>query len=149
MSGSFAGIVRPLAPADKDAWLALWVGYLAFYKTALAPEITETTFARLTGGDAAMFALVAETDGRLVGIAHAIAHPSTWAQGAYIYLNDLFVAPDLRGTGAGRALIEALYARADAMGAARVYWLTHETNATARKLYDSLAANDGFVEYRR
>jgi GNAT superfamily N-acetyltransferase len=142
-------IVRPLVAADKQAWLPLWAGYLAFYKTALAPEVTETAFARLTGGDAAMFGLVAETDGSIVGIAHAIAHPSTWAKGAYVYLNDLFVAPQARGTGAGRALIEALYARADAMGAERVYWLTHETNTTARKLYDSLAANDGFVEYRR
>jgi GNAT superfamily N-acetyltransferase len=149
MSGPFAGIIRPLAAADKEAWLTLWAGYLAFYKTALAPEVTETAFARLTGSDAAMFALVAETDGRIVGIAHAIAHPSTWALAPYIYLNDLFVAPEARGTGAGRALIEALYARADAMGAERVYWLTHETNATARRLYDSLAANDGFVEYRR
>jgi GNAT superfamily N-acetyltransferase len=96
-----------------------------------------------------MFGLVAAQDGRIVGIAHCIVHRSTWARGTYVYLNDLFVAPDLRGSGAGRALIEAIYKHADEIGAERVYWLTHESNATARKLYDSLAFNDGFVEYRR
>ena len=141
--------VRTLEPADKEAWLALWAGYLAFYKATLAPEVTEVTFARLTGADADMFGLVAEQDGRVVGIAHGIVHRSTWAVAPYVYLNDLFVAPEARGSGAGRALIEAVYARADAMGAERVYWLTHETNAAGRRLYDTLAVNDGFLEYRR
>ena len=145
----FSGIIRPLAAADKTAWLKLWAGYLEFYKTSLAPDVTEAAFARLTGGDDAMFGLVAEQDGRIVGIAHGILHRSTWAKGKYLYLNDLFVAPDVRGSGAGRALIEAVYARADAIGAERVYWLTHETNATARRLYDTLAFTDGFLEYRR
>jgi GNAT superfamily N-acetyltransferase len=141
--------VRALVPADKEAWLPLWTGYLAFYNAALAPEVTETAFARLTGPDADMFGLVAEQDGRIIGIAHCVVHRSTWVLGNYVYLNDLFVAPDVRGSGAGRALIEAVYRRADELGAERVYWLTHESNATARRLYDSLAANDGFVEYRR
>lgn len=145
----FSGTVRPLAPADKPAWLTLWAGYLAFYKASLTPEVTDTAFARLTGVDASMFGLAAERDGRMIGIAHCIAHRTTWARGQYVYLNDLFVAPDVRGSGAGRALIEAVYRRADEMGAERVYWLTHETNTAARKLYDSLAVNDGFLEYRR
>ena len=145
----FSGIVRPLAAADKPAWLKLWAGYLEFYKTNLPSETTEAAFTRLTGPGADMFGLVAEQDGRIVGISHCIVHRSTWARGNYIYLNDLFVAPDVRGSGAGRALIEAIYKCADEMGAERVYWLTHESNATARKLYDSLAFNDGFVEYRR
>lgn len=141
--------VRSLAATDTQAWLALWAGYLAFYKATLAPEVTETTFARLTGPDADMFGLAAEIDGRVVGIAHCIVHRSTWAVAPYVYLNDLFVAPEVRGSGVGRALIEAVYARADAMGAERVYWLTHETNAAGRRLYDRLAVNDGFLEYRR
>jgi GNAT superfamily N-acetyltransferase len=145
----FSGSVRPLAASDKPAWLKLWAGYLEFYRASLAPEVTEATFARLTGDDEAMFGLVAEQDGRIVGIAHGILHRSTWATGLYLYLNDMFVSPDVRGSGAGRALIEAVYAHADAIGAERVYWLTHESNATARKLYDTLAVNDGFVEYRR
>jgi GNAT superfamily N-acetyltransferase len=145
----FSGIVRLLAVADKPGWLKLWAGYLEFYETSLPPDVTETAFARLTGDDDAMFGLVAEQDGRIGGIAHGILHRSTWAKGKYLYLNDLFVAPDVRGSGAGRALIEAVYAHADAVGAERVYWLTHETNATARRLYDTLAFTDGFLECRR
>jgi GNAT superfamily N-acetyltransferase len=145
----FSGVVRPLVAADKPAWLKLWAGYLEFYKASLPTDVKETAFARMTGADKDMFGLVAEQDGRIVGIAHGILHRSTWAKGQYLYLNDLFVSPDARGSGAGRALIEAVYAHADAIGAERVYWLTHETNATARKLYDSLAVNDGFLEYRR
>lgn len=145
----FPGSIRPLTTADKAAWLLLWAGYLAFYKATLTPEVTDTAFTRLTGADASMFGLVAEQDGRVIGIAHGIVHRSTWAVAPYVYLNDLFVAPEARGGGAGRALIEAVYARADAMGAERVYWLTHETNAAGRRLYDTLAVNDGFLEYRR
>ena len=145
----FSGTVRPLAAADKPAWLKLWAGYLEFYKTGLPPDVTEAAFERLTGADEDMFGLVAEQDGRIVGIAHGILHRSTWAKGLYLYLNDLFVSPDVRGSGAGRALIGAVYAHADAIGVERVYWLTHETNTTARRLYDSLAFNDGFLEYRR
>jgi GNAT superfamily N-acetyltransferase len=145
----FSGIVRPLEVADKSAWLSLWAGYLEFYKASLSAEVTESTFTRLTGADADMFGLVAEQDSRIVGIAHCVVHRSTWARGNYIYLHDLFVSPDVRGGGAGRALIEAIYKRADETGAERVYWLTHESNATARKLYDALAFNDGFLEYRR
>ena len=145
----FSGNVRPLAVTDRPAWLPLWAGYLEFYKASLPPDVTEAAFARLTSLNEDMFGLVAEQDGRIVGIAHGILHRSTWAKGLYLYLNDLFVAPDARGSGAGRALIGGVYAHADAIGAERVYWLTHETNATARKLYDSLAVNDGFLEYRR
>jgi len=145
----FTGTIRPLAASDRTAWAPLWAGYLKFYKSKLPPEVTQTTFARLLDPDEPMFALVAEHDGRLIGIAHSVVHRSTWAKGPFVYLNDLFVAPDVRGSGAGRALIEAVYAHADAMGAERVYWLTHETNTTARRLYDTLAVNDGFLEYRR
>jgi GNAT superfamily N-acetyltransferase len=145
----FSGTVRSLTAADKPAWLPLWAGYLEFYKASLPLDVTEMAFAHLTSANDDMFGLVAEQDGRIVGIAHGILHRSTWAAGQYLYLNDLFVAPDVRGGGAGRALIEAVYAHADAIGAERVYWLTHETNAAARKLYDSLAVNDGFLEYRR
>lgn len=145
----FVGLVRPLVAADKSAWLPLWAGYLAFYQTSVPADVTETTFARLTGPDADMFGLVAEQDRRIIGIAHCVVHRSTWAKGNYVYLNDLFVAPNVRKSGAGRALIESIYKHADETGAERVYWLTHESNATARRLYDALAVNDGFLEYRR
>jgi GNAT superfamily N-acetyltransferase len=145
----FAGTIRPLAAADRKAWGPLWAGYLKFYKSTLPPDVTDATFKRLVGGLEPMFGLVAEMEGRLIGFTHCIVHRSTWARETYVYLEDLFVAPDMRGSGAGRALIEAVYARADQMGAERVYWLTHETNQTARALYDRVAKNAGFIQYRR
>lgn len=146
---NFTGTIRPLAAADKAAWLPLWHGYLEFYESTVAPEVTETTFARLLDPAEPMFAFVAELNGALIGVTQCVLHRSTWTRGPYCYLNDLFVAPSARGTGAGRALIEAVYARADELGAERVYWLTHETNATARQLYDRVATRSGFIQYRR
>jgi GNAT superfamily N-acetyltransferase len=145
----FTGTIRPLAPIDKEAWLPLWHGYLDFYESSVTPEVTDTTFARLLDPEEPMFALVAELNGALIGMTQCVLHRSTWTKGPYCYLNDLFVVPSARGTGAGRALIEAVYKRADELGAERVYWLTHETNATARQLYDRVATRSGFIQYRR
>ncbi|MBI3675952.1 MAG: GNAT family N-acetyltransferase [Proteobacteria bacterium] len=138
-----------MTASDKEAWLPLWAGYLEFYKSSVAPEVTELTFARLLDSNEPMFALVAELEGRVVGMTQCVLHRSTWTRGPYLYLNDLFVMPQLRGSGVGRALIEAVYARADELGAERVYWLTHETNTQARALYDHLATRTGFIQYRR
>jgi GNAT superfamily N-acetyltransferase len=141
--------IRDLAPSDRAQWDALWAGYLSFYNSALAPDISDATFARLLDPAEPMFALVAEEDGALVGLVHNVVHRATWTLTYYCYLEDLFVAPQARGKGAGRALIEAAYRRADELGCARVYWHTHESNATARKLYDAVGANLGFIQYRR
>lgn len=142
-------IVRDLRAEDRPQWYPLWAGYLAFYGSELTPEITDTTFQRLLHPSEPMFALVAERDGALAGIVHCVLHRATWSLTHYCYLEDLFVAPTARGAGVGRALIEGVYARADALGATRTYWLTQETNATARALYDKVARYAGFIQYRR
>ncbi|MBR0650628.1 GNAT family N-acetyltransferase [Roseomonas terrae] len=148
-----APTVRPARPEDYDAWLPLWLGYNAFYgregATAPAEAITRVTWARFFDALEPMDCLVAEVDGRLVGLAHLIFHRNTILAGSTCYLQDLFAAPDLRGRGVGRALIEALYAHAKAKGAERVYWHTHETNATARLLYDRVATHAGFLLYSK
>jgi GNAT superfamily N-acetyltransferase len=141
--------VRPLRPDERAAWEPLWQGYLTFYNAAVKPEVTEATWARLHDPAEPMHVLGAFLDGRLVGIVHYIFHRSTWTIGNYCYLQDLFTAEEARGKGAGRALIEAVYERAQAAGASRVYWLTHETNETARALYDKLADRPGFIQYRK
>jgi ribosomal protein S18 acetylase RimI-like enzyme len=92
---------------------------------------------------------VAERAGKLLGIVNCVIHRATWTKTHYCYLEDLFVSPDARGLGVGRALIEAVYARADELGATRVYWLTKEDNSTARALYDKVAKYAGFIQYRR
>src|SRR4029450_9088276 len=84
-----------------------------------------------------------------IGLAHVLFHRSTWAPTQYCYLEDLFVDPARRQKGAGRALIEAVYAEADARGCTRTYWTTQEFNYTARTLYDQLATKSPFLQYRR
>lgn len=141
--------VRPLGPADREAWLPLWRGYLTFYETSLPDETTALTWRRLLDPAEPMRGAAAVLDGRLVGIAHAIRHRSCWTEGDYCYLQDLFVDGAARGLGAGRALIEHVCRTAEAEGCSRVHWLTHETNADAMKLYDRIAERSGFVQYRR
>ena len=141
--------IRPFQSDDRQAWEPLWQGYLTFYKSSLASDVTEETWRRLNDPAEPMHGLVAVLDGRIVGIVHYIYHRSTWTTGNYCYLQDLFTAEEARGQGAGRALIEAVYGRAREAGASRVYWLTHESNATARVLYDRVADFPGFVQYRK
>jgi GNAT superfamily N-acetyltransferase len=141
--------VRPLEPRDFDAWLPLWDGYNSFYRNEVTAEVTENTFRRLHEGADGFFGLVAEHDGGLVGLAHAIFHPSTWTTRSYCYLEDLFVARPQRGSGVARALIETLYAEADRRGADSVYWHTQSYNVPARSLYDQVARPTSFVVYER
>jgi GNAT superfamily N-acetyltransferase len=141
--------IRPFGPQDRQAWEPLWQGYLTFYGSSLPPEVTDATWRRLNDPAEPMHGLAAVLDGRIVGMVHYLYHGSTWSIGPYCYLQDLFTAEEARGRGAGRALIEAVYERARADGASRVYWLTHETNASAQALYDKLAARSGFIQYRK
>jgi GNAT superfamily N-acetyltransferase len=141
--------VRPLRSDEREAWEPLWAGYLEFYEASVSPEVTDETWRRLHDPAEPMHVLGAFVDARLIGIVHYLFHRSTWTVGDYCYLQDLFTVPDARGLGAGRALIEAVGERARAAGASRVYWLTHESNATARALYDKVADRPGFIQYRR
>jgi len=145
--------IRPVSPDDYARWLPLWDGYNAFYgragPTALDPEITRTTWSRFFDAGEPVHALVAEEHGALIGLAHYLYHRSTTSIGPSCYLQDLFTATEARGRGVARALIEAAYAAARAAGASRVYWQTHETNATAMRLYDRVAEKSGFLVYRK
>jgi GNAT superfamily N-acetyltransferase len=141
--------IRPVGEDERAAWEPLWAGYLAFYKATLAPGASDVAWARFHDPDEPMFLLGAYVDGRLTGIVHYLFHRSTWTPGDYCYLQDLFVADSARGLGLGRALIEAVYEKAKAAGASRVHWLTHTTNAQARILYDQVADNSGFMQYRK
>ena len=141
--------IRPLRLDERADWEPLWRGYLDFYKTSVPQQTYDTTWARLHDAHEPMWLLGAYVDGKLLGIVHYIYHRSCWTVGNYCYLQDLFVAQDARTLGLGRALIEAVYREAKAAGASRVHWLTHETNGTARALYDTLADRPGFIQYRK
>jgi ribosomal protein S18 acetylase RimI-like enzyme len=142
-------VVRAVGEDERDAWNPLWEGYLAFYKSALSQETTDLAWSRFHDPDEPLFALGGYIDGRLLGIAHYLFHRSTWAHNRYCYLEDLYVAEAARCCGLGRALIEEVYRKAEAAGASRVYWLTQADNAQARALYDKVADNLGFIQYRK
>jgi GNAT superfamily N-acetyltransferase len=142
--------IRPLQTSDEADWRHLWTGYLQFYKTEVPEAVYVSTFQRLLGDDPRDFnALVAEADGQLLGLTHYLFHRHAWRIEDVCYLQDLYVAPKARGLGLGRALIEAVYARADAAGAPAVYWLTQDFNTTARQLYDRIAKVSPFIRYNR
>ncbi len=146
-------VVRNAEPRDYQQWLLLWAGYCEFYErrgpTAVPQEVTDLTWQRFFDAYEPMHCLVAEQGDRLVGFTHYIFHRNTTMVGPTCYLQDLFAANDIRGTGAGRALIEGVYDCARAVGSTRVYWMTHETNAIAQRLYDRIAAKSGFIQYRK
>ena len=146
-------LIREIAKTDYVQWLPLWDGYNHFYgrsgPTALPDDITATTWARFFDEMEPVHALVAELNGRLIGLTHYLFHRSTTAIAPICYLQDLFTSADARGKGVGRALIEGVYARARAAGAPRVYWQTHETNQTAQSLYNQVAEKSGFIVYRK
>lgn len=144
-------LIRPVARSDQAAWRPLWEGYNAFYgredATALPEAITACTWERFFEPTEPVFALVAELDGELVGLAHYLFHRSTIRVEPVCYMQDLFTRNDLRGRGVGRRLIEAVYERAREAGARRVYWQTQVGNTTGRALYDKVARHLGFIVY--
>jgi len=142
--------IRALRTEDRDAWAEMWRDYLAFYETTVPEAIYATTFSRLIGDDPQDFScFVAEEDGKLVGLTHFLFHRHAWKVEQVCYLQDLYARPETRGTGVGRALIQAVYDQADRKGAPSVYWLTQEFNHTARQLYDRIGTLTPFVKYNR
>ncbi|MGD1925100.1 MAG: GNAT family N-acetyltransferase [Paracoccaceae bacterium] len=142
--------VRDLTAEDEPQWRVLWTGYLEFYETSVTEDIYQTYFQRLLGNDPQDYhGLVVEKDGELIGLTHYLFHRHGWRIENVVYLQDLFVSNAARGTGAGRALIEAVYDRADAAGCPSVYWLTQDFNTTARHLYDRIATKTPFIKYQR
>lgn len=145
--------IRFVTRGDYAEWLPLWQGYNAFYKrfgaTALPDAVTQVTWARFFDAYEPMFAMVAELDGRLIGLVHYLWHRSTITIEPTCYLQDLFTAEAARGKGVGRALIEAVYEQARLAGVVQVYWRTHATNASARRLYDQVAEESGSLVYKK
>jgi GNAT superfamily N-acetyltransferase len=142
--------VRPLEQADHAEWRRLWTAYLGFYETKLPEAVYASTWARLfSPGEYEPRGWLALHDDRPVGLVHAILHRTCWAVANNCYLQDLYADPHARGLGIGRALIEEVYRYADRVGAHDVYWVTNESNATARQLYDRVATNTRFIKYKR
>jgi GNAT superfamily N-acetyltransferase len=141
--------IRMAKDTDFVQWLPLWKGYQTFYKTSISEETTAITWSRFHTPSELMYCAVAELESKLIGMVHYIQHRSCWTTGDYIYLQDLFVDPLVRGSGVGRSLIEHVYERAAKSGASRVWWLTHKSNKDAMLLYDRIADKSGFLQYRK
>ena len=140
--------IRVIEEKDKSQWLKLWAGYLEFYKSTISSEQTELTWKRLINNELKMFGFVAESEEGVIGFTHCLFRPSTWTETDYCYLEDLFVDPNIRGKGIGRALINKVVELAKEKKSKRVYWTTQEFNKTARVLYDSITPVSEFVQYR-
>lgn len=143
-------LIRPIVAGDEPEWRRLWTGYLEFYKSQVPEAVYASTFARLLGDapyDPSGF--LAVIDGRPVGLVHYFFHRHCWRVENVCYLQDLFADPAIRGKGIGRALIEAVYAAADAAGCPSVYWTTQEFNYAGRMLYDRIGEKTPFIKYQR
>jgi GNAT superfamily N-acetyltransferase len=141
-------IIRAITQGDREQWEPLWRAYLDFYRTVERPEVTNALWRRLFDPLEPVHAVVAAREGELIGLAHYLFQRSTWFVDAQCYLQDLYVVAGARSGGVGGALIGAVVSAAKEAGATRVFWNTHETNATARRLYDSVAERSGFIQYR-
>ena len=141
--------IRPVTTNDHAAWLELWQGYLQFYKTELSDAVSQNTWQRMLDASEPTHSALAWKDGKAVGMVNYIYHRSNWMIEDTCYLQDLMVAPDERGSGVGRKLIEFVYATASDAGSTKVYWLTHETNTTAIRLYEQVAERPGFLQFRK
>jgi GNAT superfamily N-acetyltransferase len=143
------GIVSEIEQDDQARWRELWRGYLDFYETTLPDEVYRRTWERLMSKSGTLRGLCVRDpqSGAMLGIVHFLLHESAWTDRSICYLQDLFVAPEARGRGLGHRLIEAVAEEARRLDCARLYWLTQESNVTARQLYDKLAAYKGFIRY--
>lgn len=142
--------IRPLTQADEAEWRVLWTGYLDYYETSVPEEVYQSSFKRMLSGDDNEFhGMVAELDGKLVGLVHYLFHRHGWKIENVCYLQDLYTDPTVRGKSVGRALIEATYEAADKAGAPAVYWLTQDFNEAGRRLYDRVGQLTPFIKYTR
>ncbi|MGB1235000.1 MAG: GNAT family N-acetyltransferase [Planktomarina sp.] len=143
-------IIRTLQASDRDDWEVLWLAYLDFYGARLPASVTAKTFVRnLDPSHLCQQCLIAEWDGHIVGFTHYIFHAHNWRAEGVVYLQDLYADPSMRGQGIGRALIEAVYQRADDAGCSSVYWMTQEHNYVGRMLYDRVGTKTPFIKYSR
>lgn len=140
--------VRPVTAADKADWQALWTLYLEFYETERAQDIHDLAWARIHDDAEPMFSQIAVNEtGKAVGLVNYLYHRNFWQAENVCYLNDLFVLPETRGTGAGRKLIEAVVDHAKGDSITEVYWLTAKDNHAAKRLYDSVVEQFPFDVY--
>lgn len=141
-------IIREPTIDDYEQWKTVFAGYQKFYRSQIPEDTIEYTWTRFFDPDAFMGAVVAELNGKVVGLAHYLYHDSTWNTKKSLYLEDLFVDKSARGKNVGRALIEKVAEIGNKAGAFRIYLHTQEYNSSGRSLYDSVLPLTSFIVYR-
>lgn len=139
--------VRDVAVEDRLSWNALYAGYAAFYGVDQTDAMRDRVWGWLMDAGHPVTGLVAELQGRLVGLAHVRAFDRPLSASTGGFLDDLFVAPDARGSGAAQALIAAVADHGRARGWTVIRWITADTNARARAVYDRVATQTPWVTY--
>lgn len=140
-------VIRPIEQQDRQQWEPLWQGYLDFYEVTLSAEQSDLTWRRFFDPVHVFQAVVAQVDGSVVGIAHAMLRQSTWEAVGDLYIEDLFVAPSARGQGVARGLIEYFRQQGQAQGVGALYWQTRAGNLKAQGLYDQIATKNDYIQY--
>ena len=140
-------VIRGIRPTDKVQWARLFVAYGVFYETAFTQQIVDAVFEKLTDVSTDVQAIVAERGGVVIGFAHFRRQYDTFTAGPGWYLDDLFVSPEARGSGAATALIDALRELAAGNGGGTLRWITAEDNTTAQRVYDRVAKRTSWVTY--
>ncbi len=155
---STAPRVRPVGPDDREAWRALFIAYGVFYETEFSPAVLDGVWTWLMDDAHEISGLVAEFDPddsddadgpELVGFAHLRRLHDTFTAGPAWFLDDLYVAQEHRGAGVARALIAACETTARAGGGGTLRWITASDNATAQRLYDTVATRTTWVTYEK
>lgn len=141
--------IRPIHSEDFEQWYPLWEMYNIFYARKVSLEVTQETWKRFLDTKEEMYSLVYEDGEKILGFVNYLFHRHTAMINKACYLQDLFTLQSARGKGVGRALIEEVSRLATEAGTPSIYWLTHEKNETARKLYDKVATDTGFIVYRK
>lgn len=141
--------IRDIREGDRQAWRGLFVDYGVFYETHFPDAVLDGVWAWLMNAEADVCAVVAVDGDAVVGFAHYRRQPDTFTAGPGWFLDDLFVAPEARGTGAGQALVDAVAERAASDGGGTLRWITAADNATAQRVYDRIATRTSWVTYER
>ena len=139
--------IRPIATADRADWDRLYAGYAAFYRVEQTAAMRDRVWGWLMDAAHETRGVLALADGAAVGLAHfrPYARPLMAATGGF--LDDLFVDPAARGSGAARRLIEAVAEVGRAEGWTLIRWITADDNYRARALYDQLATRTTWITY--
>ena len=142
-------LVDDLRADDRDAWSRLHRGYLEFYESTRPDEVSAIVWKWLTDPDHELECLVvrAEPGSEPVGIAHFRPFVRPLHGSVSCFLDDLFVAPEHRGTGAVDALLFGVRDRARDRRWTAVRWITRASNTRARSTYDRLAVQTDLVTY--